>query len=273
MQAIERLSLTPQHSLHLVSVGGRVLLIAVSPGGCTVLDGSNCEIPGRSAGGAMIFRGFSGLPPAVASVACYRAMAATPQSNSLMGIQLSKTGESLSVPMQIVILLTLLTLLPALVMSITPFLRITIVLHFLRQALGTQTTPSNQVLVGIALFLTMLVISPVAADIYHQGWEPLQNNQSHRGPGLRRRREAAESVPGAVRPRKRRQAVPRNHPCARAAQRPPIWNSRPHSGIHSLRAEGRASRSAPCCSCRSSSSTWWWPRSRSPSAWCSCRRS
>jgi len=102
--------------------------------------------------------------------------AAAAQANSMMGIQLSKTGESLSVPMQIVILMTLLTLLPALLMSITPFLRITIVLHFLRQALGTQTTPSNQVLVGIALFLTILVISPVAADVYHQGWEPMQNN-------------------------------------------------------------------------------------------------
>jgi len=103
--------------------------------------------------------------------------AAAPQTPSIMGIQLSKSGESLSVPMQIVILLTLLTLLPALIMSITPFLRIAIVLHFLRQALGTQTVPSNQVLVGIALFLTILVISPVAADIYHQGWEPLQTNK------------------------------------------------------------------------------------------------
>jgi flagellar biosynthetic protein FliP len=94
-----------------------------------------------------------------------------------MGIQLSKGGDTLSVPMQIVILLTLLTLVPALVMSITPFLRITIVLHFLRQALGTQTVPSNQVLVGISLFLTVLIISPVAADMYHQGWEPLQSGQ------------------------------------------------------------------------------------------------
>jgi flagellar biogenesis protein FliO len=45
MQSIERLALTPQHSLHLVSVSGRVLLIAVSPGGCSVLDGSGSEIP------------------------------------------------------------------------------------------------------------------------------------------------------------------------------------------------------------------------------------
>jgi flagellar biosynthetic protein FliP len=88
-----------------------------------------------------------------------------------------KQGEVLGIPMQIVILMTMLTLLPAVIMSITPFLRIAIVLHFLRQALGTQTTPSNQVLVGIALFLTILVISPVATDIYHQGWEPMQSNQ------------------------------------------------------------------------------------------------
>src|ERR1043166_8012171 len=54
------------------------------------------------------------------------------------------SGAALSMPMQIVIMLTLLTLLPAALMSITPFLRITEVLHFLRQALGTQTAPSNQ---------------------------------------------------------------------------------------------------------------------------------
>jgi flagellar biosynthetic protein FliP len=102
---------------------------------------------------------------------------AAPAPNSLLGINLSKSGDSLSLPMQIIILLTLLTLLPAVVMSITPFLRIAIVLHFLRQALGTQSTPSNQVLVGLALFLTILVIQPVAMDMYHQGWEPLENNQ------------------------------------------------------------------------------------------------
>src|SRR5271165_3198886 len=86
-------------------------------------------------------------------------------------------GDVLGIPMQIVILLTLLTLLPAVIMTITPFLRIAIVLHFLRQALGTQSTPSNQVLLGISLFLTILIIQPVAMDMYHQGWEPLQNDQ------------------------------------------------------------------------------------------------
>ena len=87
----------------------------------------------------------------------------------------SKGPESLSAPMQIIILLTLLTILPAVVMSITPFLRITVVLHFLRQALGTQGTPSNQVLVGLALFLTVAIMQPVVVAMYHQGWEPMES--------------------------------------------------------------------------------------------------
>jgi flagellar biosynthesis protein FliP len=96
---------------------------------------------------------------------------------SLLGITPGKNGASLSVPMQIVIMLTLMTLLPAAVMSITPFLRIVVVLHFLRQALGTQSTPSNQVLLGLALFLALLVMQPVIADMYHQGWEPMESGQ------------------------------------------------------------------------------------------------
>jgi len=94
---------------------------------------------------------------------------------SLLGISAAKGGASVSVPMQIVILLTLMTVLPAAVMSITPFLRIVVVLHFLRQALGTQSTPSNQVLLGLALFLSLIIMQPVAADMYHQGWEPMQS--------------------------------------------------------------------------------------------------
>jgi flagellar biosynthesis protein FliP len=99
--------------------------------------------------------------------------------SSLFGISSSAggPGPALSVPMQIVILMTLLTLLPAVVMSVTPFLRITVVLHFLRQALGTQSTPSNQVLIGISMFLTILIMNPVASEMYHKGWEPMEKNQ------------------------------------------------------------------------------------------------
>lgn len=82
--------------------------------------------------------------------------------------------DVLGVPLQIVVLLTALTLLPALLISLTPLLRLTVVLHFLRQALGTQTTPSNQVLMGLALFLTIVVIQPVARESYEAGWAPYQ---------------------------------------------------------------------------------------------------
>jgi flagellar biosynthesis protein FliP len=104
--------------------------------------------------------------------------AATPQPLSLLGISPGKGEASLSVPMQILLVLTLMTILPAVVMCVTPFLRLTVVLHFLRQALGTQTVPSNQVLLGLALFLTVVIMQPVAMDMYHQGWEPLENGQA-----------------------------------------------------------------------------------------------
>ena len=93
-------------------------------------------------------------------------------------------GGSLTVQMQILLLLTLLTLLPAAVVSVTPFLRITIVLHFLRQALGTQNAPSNQVLTGLALFLTVLIMQPVAAEMYRQGWQPLEAGRLAPGEAL-----------------------------------------------------------------------------------------
>jgi flagellar biosynthetic protein FliP len=89
----------------------------------------------------------------------------------------SKGSTTLSVPMQIIVLLTLLTILPAVIMCLTPFLRLTVVLHFLRQALGTQATPSNQVLIGLAMFLTLLIMQPVVTDMYHKGWEPLEDGK------------------------------------------------------------------------------------------------
>ncbi|MBS1858053.1 MAG: flagellar type III secretion system pore protein FliP [Acidobacteria bacterium] len=113
---------------------------------------------------------------AALAVASSASAAQTGEPLSLFGISV-RNGTSLSVPMQIVILLTLMTLLPAAVMSITPFLRIVVVLHFLRQALGTQSTPSNQVLIGLALFLSLILMQPVIADMYHQGWEPMEAGQ------------------------------------------------------------------------------------------------
>ena len=101
------------------------------------------------------------------------AMAAPVANSPLSKLGVGSGGGTLSLPMEIAVSLTLLTLLPAAVMCITPFLRITVVLHFLRQALGTQSTPSNQVLIGLALFLTIVIVQPVAEDIYHKAWEPM----------------------------------------------------------------------------------------------------
>lgn len=107
----------------------------------------------------------------------FGARVAAPESPlSAMGVK-TAGSTTLSLPMQIALSLTLMVLLPAALMSITPFLRITIVLHFLRQALGTQSTPSNQVLVGLAMFLSMLILQPVATDIYHNAWEPMDQGK------------------------------------------------------------------------------------------------
>jgi flagellar biosynthetic protein FliP len=109
-------------------------------------------------------------------------------ADPLLGISAggAKGGPAVSVPMQIAILLTLLALLPAVVMSLTPFLRIVVVLHFLRQALGTQSTPSNQVLIGLSLFLAILIMQPVLGQMYTQGWEPVEHGQLTLTQGIER---------------------------------------------------------------------------------------
>ncbi len=81
-------------------------------------------------------------------------------------------GQSYSLSIQILVMMTLLTLLPAAVLSTTSFVRIIIVLSILRQALGTAQTPPNQVLLGVALFLTFFVMSPVIDNIYENAGKP-----------------------------------------------------------------------------------------------------
>jgi len=82
-----------------------------------------------------------------------------------------------SVPIQILFWMTLLVLLPAAMVSVTPFLRLLVVFHFLRQALGTQTTPSNQVLAGLALFLTLALMQPTGDRIWREAVEPLERGE------------------------------------------------------------------------------------------------
>jgi len=108
---------------------------------------------------------------ASAAPAVLPAPAASPQQ------VISLTSGTIGLPMQIILLLTGLTLLPVLLMSATPFLRITLVLHFLRQAIGTQSAPSNQVMIGLSLFLTMVIMQPVLKESYEKGWLPYEQGQ------------------------------------------------------------------------------------------------
>jgi len=86
-------------------------------------------------------------------------------------------GDSVSMPLAILLGMTALTLLPAMLLSLTAFTRIIVVLALLRQALGTGQTPSNQVLVGLALFLTAMVMAPVADKAWVEGMSPYLSGQ------------------------------------------------------------------------------------------------
>jgi flagellar biosynthesis protein FliP len=86
-------------------------------------------------------------------------------------------GQAYTLSLQTLLLLTSLTFLPAVVLMMTGFTRIIIVLSLMRQALGTPTAPPNQVLLGLALFLTFFVMSPVVDRVYNDAWLPMSENK------------------------------------------------------------------------------------------------
>lgn len=85
--------------------------------------------------------------------------------------------QDYSLSLQVVILMTLLSFLPSILVMMTSFTRIVIVLAILRQAIGLQTSPSNQVLIGIAFFMTIFVMTPVFDDMYTQAIDPYMNDK------------------------------------------------------------------------------------------------
>ena len=91
-------------------------------------------------------------------------------------IRITGIGQG-SMPWTIVVLLTLLTLIPSLLLCMTPFARLLVVFHFLRQALGLQTTPTNQTLIGLSLVLTFFLMQPVGANIYEASVVPLESGR------------------------------------------------------------------------------------------------
>jgi len=84
-------------------------------------------------------------------------------------------GQTYTVTLEILALMTMLTLLPAILLMMTSFTRIIIVLSILRQALGTAQTPSNQIILGLALFLTLFIMSPVFDQTYQVAIDPYLN--------------------------------------------------------------------------------------------------
>ena len=108
------------------------------------------------------------LLPGLAAAQAMPAITSTPAAGG---------GTQWSLSIQTLLLLTSLTFIPALVLMMTSFTRIIIVFSLLRHALGTQTSPPNQVLVGLALFLTFFIMAPVGERIYADAYLPLTENR------------------------------------------------------------------------------------------------
>ena len=97
------------------------------------------------------------------------------QGIPMLNVSNAKGGQQYSLTLQLLALMTTLTLLPSMLVMMTSFVRIIIVLSLLRQALGTGQTPPNMVLVGLALFLTLFIMSPVFDNIYQNALLPYMN--------------------------------------------------------------------------------------------------
>jgi flagellar biosynthetic protein FliP len=98
-------------------------------------------------------------------------------------------GSATARIIQLVMLLTVLSLVPSILMMMTSFMRIVIVLSFVRTALGTQNTPPNQVLVALALFLTLFIMTPTLQKSYDEGIKPMIEEKIDEGEGIRRAAE------------------------------------------------------------------------------------
>ncbi len=114
-----------------------------------------------------------------AGTICYAAVT-FPIPSLELNIQKATTPEEVAVVLEIIALLTVLALAPAILILMTPFTRLVVVFHFLRQAMGTQQSPPNQVIVGLALFMTFFIIKPVATEVYDRALNPyLEREISH----------------------------------------------------------------------------------------------
>lgn len=115
-----------------------------------------------------------------------QAHAQTPIPGVNITVGQASSPQQVATTLQIIVLLTVLTLAPAILIMTTSFTRIIIILAFIRQALGTQQTPPNQILIGLALFLTFFVMEPVWSDVYNNAFTPYMNNRLTQSEALSR---------------------------------------------------------------------------------------
>jgi flagellar biosynthesis protein FliP len=134
-------------------------------------------LPWVLAGLAAAFLIGAALLPALAQTIPGPTAPTIPMPNINIGVTPATKPSEVALSLQILLLLTVLTLAPTILVLMTSFTRIIVVLSFVRTALGTQSNPPNQVLLGLAMFLTFFVMSPVIADINKNALQPYLGNK------------------------------------------------------------------------------------------------
>jgi flagellar biosynthesis protein FliP len=161
--AVWGMPVTSAHALRIENL--RMVAAVTPPASFWVKSSASSTATGR---GHSNVAGRKGKPSAKPNAGSLADAGALKKSNSIA----TELAGSKSVPWSIVLGLTLLTLLPALLLSVTPLVRLLVVFHFLRQALGTQTAPSNQILMGLALMMTWFLMQPVLLEVEQQAVTP-----------------------------------------------------------------------------------------------------
>jgi len=115
---------------------------------------------------------------AVLIFAMFPVMAYAEPGLNALSMSVNQDGtETYSLSIQVLVLMTLLTFIPAAILAMTSFVRIVIVLALLRQAIGTISTPTNQIVIGLALFMTFFVMAPVFDRVHGEAFEPYMNEE------------------------------------------------------------------------------------------------
>ena len=228
-------ALGPNRSLHLVRAGRELVLVGVAEHGVTPIRTYTED--------EAIDLGLIGEDDAdLDGTAGTRSHRIARRRRALAGPPQGPDGAAMKGPdgtnaVQLLLLVGGLTLIPALLFCVTAFTRIIIVLGFIRQGMGTQSAPPNQVLVGIALFLTIFVMAPTFTQIKKTAIDPLQKHQITQAQAFNRGQEPLREFMF------RQTRTSRSRPLREARQdrgrqdaqgRPHL---RPHPGVHHLRAQ------------------------------------